>query len=111
MRIDEDYRITDATYSYKEKDDLFGVELLTGEFAGIKYTYGTINVAEEENQDGTYSISFSYDIREGKVEDEAKERLETTIGEVLNSVLLHSLESAQEKYNNEIRNTDSQASD
>jgi hypothetical protein len=30
---------------------------------------------------------------------------------VLNSVLLHSLEAAQERHNNENRNTDSQASD
>ncbi len=111
MKMNEDYRITDATYTYKAEDDLFGVELLTGEFAGIKYTYGTINVADKENPDGTYSISFDYDIREGKVEDEAKERLETTIGEVLNSVLLNSLEEAYQRHQNETRNTDSQASD
>lgn len=111
MEMNEDYEITDSQFSYKEENDLFGVRLLTGEFAGIEYTYGTINVADQENPDGTYSISFDYTVREGKVDDELKDKFESVIGDVLNSVLLHSLEAAQERYNNENRNSDSQASD
>ena len=111
MEMNEDYRITEDTYTYKKDGDLFGVEILTGEFAGIKYTYGTINVADQENPDGTYSISFDYDVRTGKVDDEAKERFESTIGDVLNSVLLNSLEEAHQRYQNETRNTNSQAPD
>ena len=45
MEMNEDYRVTDDRYTYKADADLFGVELLKGEFAGIKYTYGTINVS------------------------------------------------------------------
>ena len=111
MEMNEDYEITDSQFSYKQENDLFGVRLLTGEFAGIEYTYGTINMADEENEDGTYSISFDYTVREGKVDDEHKEKFESVVGSVLNSVLLHSLEAAQERYNNENRNSDSQASD
>lgn len=111
MEMNEDYEITDSQFSYKEENDLFGVRLLTGEFAGIEYTYGTINIADEENPDGTYSISFDYTVREGKVDDENKEKFESVVGSVLNSVLLHSLEAAQERYNNENRNSDSQTSD
>lgn len=111
MVMNEDYEITDSQFSYKEENDLFGVRLLTGEFAGIEYTYGTINIADKENEDGTYSISFDYTVREGKVDSESTEKFETVAGSVLNSVLLHSLEMAQERYNNENRNSDPQASD
>ena len=111
MEMNEDYEITDSQFSYKEEKDLFGVRLLSGEFAGIEYTYGTINIADQENEDGTYSISFDYTVREGKVDDENKEKFESVVGDVLNSVLLHSLEAAQERYNNENRNSDPQASD
>lgn len=111
MVMNEDYEITDSQFSYKEENDLFGVRLLTGEFAGIEYTYGTINIADKENPDGTYSISFDYNVREGKVDDENKEKFESVVGSVLNSVLMHSLEAAQERYNNETRNADSEASD
>lgn len=111
MLMNEDYEITDSKFAYKDTDDLFGVRLLSGEFAGIEYTYGTINMGDEENSDGTYSISFDYNVREGRVDDEHKDKFESVIGDVLNSVLLHSLEAAQERYNNETRNSDSQASD
>lgn len=111
MKINEDYEITDTQFSYKEENDLFGIRLLTTEFAGIEYTYGTINVADEENKDGSYSISFDYNIRVGKVDDENVSKFESVIGDVLNSVLLDSLNAAKEKYDNEIRNTDSQTSD
>lgn len=111
MLMNEDYEITDSTFAYKQNDDLFGVRLLSGEFAGIEYTYGTINMGDEENPDGTYSIGFDYTVREGKVDDEHKDKFESVIGDVLNSVLLHSLEAAQERYNNENRNSDPKASD
>lgn len=111
MVMNEDYEITDSQFSYKEENDLFGVRLLTGDFAGIEYTYGTINIADKENPDGTYSISFDYNVREGKVDDENKEKFESVVGNVLNSVLMHSLEMAQERYNNETRNADSETSD
>jgi hypothetical protein len=109
--MNEDYEITDSKFAYRDGDDLFGIRLLAGEFAGIEYTYGIINMGNEENSDGTYSISFDYNVREGKVDDENKEKFESVVGDVLNSVLLHSLEAAQERYNNENRNSDPKASD
>lgn len=111
MLMNEDYEITDSKFAYRDDDDLFGIKLLSGEFAGIEYTYGTLNIADQENSDGTYSISFDYNIREGKVDDKNKEKFESVVSNVLNSVLLHSLEAAQERYNNEVRNQDSKASD
>lgn len=114
MIMNEDYEITESQFSYKEENDLFGVRLTKGEFAGVEYTYGTINVADKENSDGTYSISFDYNIRgqDTITEDKMKkERFEKVIGDVLNSVLMHTLEAAKEKYDNETRNADSQTSD
>lgn len=111
MEMNKDYRITESTFGYKSEDDLFGVEILTGEFAGIQYTYGTLNFAEVENSDGTYPITFDYKLREGTVAEDMTDEFESVIGSVLNSVLLNSLETAQEKYDNETRNADPKASD
>lgn len=111
--MSEDYEVSDKTYSYKDKDDLFAVKLLKGKYSDIVYTYGTIDVADEENPDGSFSISFDYEIREGKdrVTEENKLEFEKHISDVLESVIIHSLELAEERYNNEVRNEDPKASD
>lgn len=111
MIMNEDYRITDSKFGYKSDSDLFGVEILKGEFAGVHYTYGTLNFPDDENGDGSYTISFDYDIREKSelVTESNKEKFEQTIGDVLNSVLLDSLQEAERRYKNEIRNEDSEA--
>lgn len=111
--MNEDYEIAEKTYSYKGKDDLFAVLLKHEPFNGIVYTYGTIDVADEENPDGTFSISFDYEIREGKdrVTEENKTEFEKHISDVLESVIINSLELAEERYNNEVRNQDSKAFD
>lgn len=111
MQNNKDYKITESQFDYRSENDLFGIELLTGEFSGIQYTYGTINFADEENADGTYSISFDYTIRKGKLEDEAVSRFENVVSDVLNSVLLDSLNYAHERYINETRNTNTETSD
>lgn len=111
--MNEDYEVSEKTYSYKGKDDLFAVLLKHKPFDGIVYTYGTIDVADEENPDGSFSISFDYDIREGKdrVTEENKLEFEKHISDVLESVIIHSLELSEERYNNEVRNQDPKASD
>lgn len=111
MQMNEDYRITDSKFGYLDKDDLFGVELLTGKFAGVTYTYGTIHLPEGEVDD-SYTISFNYEIRtKDLVKEEDVPEFESVIGDVLNSVIINSLEEAEKRYNNEIRNKNSKASD
>lgn len=111
MKIDVDYKITEYQFGYRSEDDLFGVELLTGEFKDIKYTYGTLKFADQENEDGSFAISFDYKIREGEVQDNDVEKFENVISDVLHSVLIHSLNNAEEQYKNETRNTNTEALD
>lgn len=113
MVLNEDFEITEETFGYKEEDDLFGVKILQGKFAGVGYTYGTLNFPDDENPDGTYSLSFDYKIRVGNelVSEEMTKEFEIVIGNVLNSVLLDSLKQAEMRYNNETRNANSEASD
>jgi hypothetical protein len=106
MKMHKDFEIMETTFGYKTADDLFGVKLLTGEFAGVEYTYGTINFPDALS-DGAdeFSISFDYDIRSAednisKTED-VRLRFERTIGEVLNTVLVESITAAEKKYNDE----------
>lgn len=112
MLMNEDFAISDATFGYKSEDDIFGVKILKGKFAGVEYTYGTLNFPDNENPDGTYSLSFDYTIRVGNelVSEEMTKEFEIVIGDVLNSVLLYSLQQAEMRYNNETRNANSQAS-
>lgn len=109
--MNQDFVITESTFGYKLEDDLFGVEIKTGEFTGIKYTYGTLRFPDEENENGEYVLSFDYTVREGKVDENATKRFESVISDVLNSVLLDSLQQAEKRYTNETRNTNSETSD
>lgn len=113
MKMDEDFAITETKFGYKLEDDIFGVEILTGEFKGIKYTYGTLKFPDEDESTvgSEFAISFDYTVREGKIDDEAKDRFENTIGSVLHSVLYETLNKAEQRYHDEIRNDNSQAPD
>ena len=113
MKIDEDFIITESKFGYKGEDDLFGVEILTGDFKGIKYTYGTLKFPDEDasNAEDGFVISFDYTVREGKIEEEDKDRFENTIGTVLHSVLYDSLNKAEQRHHDEIRNDNSQTPD
>lgn len=111
--INEDYEVSEETFTYKTEGDLFAVKLIKGEFADIIYTYGTVNVADEENDDGTLSITYDYEIRKGKERITENNRLEFErhISSVLESSIMNSLELSEKRYNDEIRNKDPEAPD
>lgn len=103
MLMDKDYHITPTDVRYLDKDVVATVMIDTGEFAGVEYHYGSIHVNEEENPDGTLTMGFDYDI----ISEEHKhlkgdEQFESTIGVVLNDILMKSLEAAERKYKDEL---------
>lgn len=102
MLIDIDYAVTQEDIKYKDKDVVAAIEILKGDFAGVKFYFGELNFAEEENPDGTFSISFNYDIiGEENAWLRGKEEFEVVLGNILNDLLRNSLDMAQQRYNNE----------
>jgi len=102
MLIDLDYMVTSEDVKYKDNDVVATIEILTGDFAGVKFYFGELNFAEKENDDGTYSINFNYDI----IDEEhnsllGKEEFESTLSDILNDLLRHTLSMAEQRYNDE----------
>ena len=103
MNIDIDYQITEQDIRYKDKDVIASIKILTEEFKDLEFHFGEINFAEEENPDGTYSISFNYDIiSEEHKALQGNEAFEAHLGKILNDLLRHSLEEAEKRYKNEL---------
>jgi hypothetical protein len=63
------------------------LEVVEGEFAGIKYYYEGMKVADKENADGTITMSFNYEIVEGTVPDDKTEAFHFLIGETLHKIV------------------------
>jgi hypothetical protein len=105
MKLDVDFEISDKFYGFKTKDDLAGVKILTGEFANTEFTFTVITVAEEENLDGSMSISFDYTVHESKepITEDIRPKFEIVLGNVLNSILMNALQEAEKRYKNESR--------
>jgi hypothetical protein len=110
MLMDKDYHITETDVRYREKDVVATVVIDTGEFAGVEYHYGAIHVNEEENPDGTLTMGFDYEIiSEENKHLQGNEAFESTLGVILNNILLKSLEAAERKYKDEIGTKNPQA--
>jgi len=58
-----------------------------GEFTGVRFNFGAIEFAGEDG-DGNGTIRFNYDIHSDPVPDDAKERFESVIGEILHTIIL-----------------------
>jgi hypothetical protein len=103
MQMNEDYHITATDVRYLDKDVVATVKIDTGEFTGVEYHYGAIHVNEEENPDGTLTMGFDYDIISEEHKDlKGNEQFESTLGVILNDILMKSLEAAERKYKDEL---------
>jgi hypothetical protein len=111
MKINHDFIITDTDVRYRELDVVATVKIITGEFKDVEFHFGSIHVPEEENSDGTFTLSFDYDIISDHTNLKDNQIFEATLGEILNNILHHSLEEAERRYKNESRKEDTQTSD
>jgi hypothetical protein len=104
MKIGEDYRITDKLYTYKKEHDLASIEILTGVYEGVEFTFGSIHVNESiENNEAT--ISFDYTVHNDEKLEGDKD-FEVVLGEIMNSLLQHSLEEAEKEYERRKKDTE-----
>lgn len=95
---------------YSKPDDVATVRIIEGEFSGVEFTFGTINVNEQTD---SATISFNYTIHNNDEIDkspEVKEQFEVLLGEVLNDILYSALLEAEKRYLNEHRKEDSETS-
>ena len=93
MKMNEDYRVLDIHQTYKEKDDVATIEILTGDFEGTQFTFGTVKVNEdEENEIAT--LSFDYTVHNND-KLEKNEQFELVLEKIMNNILIESLEEAE----------------
>lgn len=111
MKMNNDYIITETDVRYRDLDVVATVKIIDGEFKDVEFHFGSINIPEEENADGTLTMSFDYDIISEHKELKDNETFESTLGRILNDILMQSLVEAEKRYNNELGKKDTQASD
>lgn len=96
------------------EEDFYGgqlIELTSGEFSGIIYTYGKVRLIEEGD---TLRVQFEYDIRENPIGDIDRDKFKNHIGDILIDILDEQLAKNQVVYTggvDENRTTDSEQSD
>lgn len=100
MIYDEDFKVIDVFASYKDKDDIACIEIVTGEFKGTKFNFGAISV-DEQNDRATISFDYHLHNNEHLNESPHKEQFELVLEKIMNSVLHHALESYERQLNNE----------
>jgi hypothetical protein len=104
MKMNEDYQVTETDIKYKDKDSVATIKILTGEYADIEFNFGEISFGDEENPDGTFTISFNYDILPEEYKNlQSDENFEKVVGTILNDLLLESINAAEKRYKDELR--------
>ena len=102
--MNEDYRVLDIHQTYKEKDDVATIEILTGDFEGTQFTFGTVKVNEdEENEIAT--LSFDYSVHNND-KLEKNEEFELVLEKIMNNILIESLEEAEREYERRKKDTE-----
>lgn len=104
MKIDRDYKVV-GDLGYHNDDKVATIEIITGKFSGTQFTFGTIVINEDEEND-TATLSFDYKLH-NNVELEKSEEFELVLEKIMNSILEESLKAAERKYNDEHRKEDS----
>lgn len=76
----------------KEKESA-ELEIVTGDFKGIKFIFGEMKFADEENSDGSINMQFDRYITEGEVPPEKELDFNMFVGDVILVLLEEYLES------------------
>lgn len=79
-----------------EESGLVGINLLVGEYEGVVYRYGKVSVEEDKENDRAY-LSFEYDIIDPNNKEDLENDLQFKdhIGNVLQSIMMKSIETNQ----------------
>ena len=102
MKIYEDYILSEREVRYKDKDALAAVKIIKGQYENVEFNFGEIHVDENE-EENTCTMRFNYDILSDHKELDGNKEFEVVLGEIMNDILMESLNAAEEKYKNELR--------
>jgi len=111
MKINESYIITETDIRYRDLDVVATIKIVEGEYKDVEFHFGEIRVPEEENEDKTFTISFNYEIISEHKHLKKNQEFEKVLGEIMNDLLHHSLTEAEKRYNDELREKNTQTSD
>lgn len=94
LKRDIDYKMISCKEADAETSASFTIELLSGKFVGVTYSYGNIGKIEENVDDDNATLSFEFDVIDLKdfKDLENDEDFRNYIGEVLVSILMSSME-------------------
>ena len=90
MKENTDYLLV---HHDRTPDEYYSIEILTGPHSGVIFTYGTISVLEETDEDGEefLRLKFDYRINDNMSEEFKKfadtESFENCIGDILHNIL------------------------
>lgn len=104
MKMNEDYKVLDIHQTYKEKDDVATIEILTGDFEGTQFTFGTVKVNEDEENE-ICTLSFDYRVHNND-KLEKNEEFELVLEKIMNNILIESLEEAEREYERRKKDTE-----
>ena len=108
MKIEVDYKLADDRGTPNDKE-VATIEIIKGDYKGTKFTFGTIAINEDEEND-TATLSFDYKIH-NNVQLEGDKQFELVLEKIMNSILEESLKAAEQRYNDERRKENTQAPD
>ena len=88
------------TFVSKVDDKWASLCIRGGKFDGVIYKYGKVSVSEEENEDGTLSFQFQYDIIDnvGILREDFDEEFFTLIGDILVDIIDEQIEEDNFEY-------------
>lgn len=80
----------DYNFVERHNSELYSIQLLSGQWIGVIYTYGTVSITENSNRDGA-TLSFDYKIEDtsglSEAELQASVGFKNHIGDILASIL------------------------
>ena len=102
MKMHEDYVLSEKDVRYKDKDVIAAIKIIKGEYENVEFNFGEIHIDEDE-EENTCTMRFNYDILSDHKELDGNKEFEVVLGEIMNDILMKSLNAAEEKYKNELR--------
>ena len=88
------------TFVSKVDDKWASLCIRGGKFDGVIYKYGKVSVSEKENEDGTLSFQFEYDIIDnvGILREDFNEDFFRLIGDILVDIINEQIEEDNFEY-------------
>jgi len=89
MKENVDYKLIEYVDAETESADHWTVEILAGDFEGVKLKYGTISIDEENS-----SLHFNYDIVESPYQDlsENNPDLIEVVKNIMNNIMMDAID-------------------